>query len=74
MDCKIEELSSSLGPQTGKESVVFPSSVCVCSSFGLRPDAIDPALRRPGRFDREMRFDLPTSEVETFFFFLHNFV
>ena len=25
-----------------------------------RPDAIDPALRRPGRFDRELEFKLPT--------------
>ena len=25
-----------------------------------RPDAIDPALRRPGRFDRELVFTLPT--------------
>jgi ATPase family AAA domain-containing protein 2 len=24
-----------------------------------RPDAIDPALRRPGRFDRELAFSLP---------------
>lgn len=24
-----------------------------------RLDSIDPALRRPGRFDRELRFDLP---------------
>ena len=24
-----------------------------------RPDAVDPALRRPGRFDREVRFSLP---------------
>jgi SpoVK/Ycf46/Vps4 family AAA+-type ATPase len=24
-----------------------------------RPDAIDPALRRPGRFDRELMFPLP---------------
>jgi SpoVK/Ycf46/Vps4 family AAA+-type ATPase len=24
-----------------------------------RPDAIDPALRRPGRFDRELAFTLP---------------
>jgi len=23
------------------------------------PDAIDPALRRPGRFDREIRLDVP---------------
>ena len=28
-----------------------------------RLDAIDPALRRPGRFDREFRFSLPTVEV-----------
>jgi ATPase family AAA domain-containing protein 2 len=26
-----------------------------------RPDAIDPALRRPGRFDRELLFSLPDS-------------
>ncbi|KAH8874618.1 ATPase family AAA domain-containing protein 2 [Schistosoma japonicum] len=28
-----------------------------------RPDAIDPALRRPGRFDREFIFTLPTESV-----------
>ncbi|XP_018652886.1 hypothetical protein Smp_179290 [Schistosoma mansoni] len=28
-----------------------------------RPDAIDPALRRPGRFDREFVFTLPTEVV-----------
>ncbi|VDP53840.1 unnamed protein product [Schistosoma mattheei] len=28
-----------------------------------RPDAIDPALRRPGRFDREFVFTLPTEAV-----------
>lgn len=28
-----------------------------------RPDAVDPALRRPGRFDRELRFDLPDREA-----------
>jgi SpoVK/Ycf46/Vps4 family AAA+-type ATPase len=27
-----------------------------------RPDAIDPALRRPGRFDREFYFPLPNIE------------
>lgn len=25
-----------------------------------RPEAIDPALRRPGRFDREVYFGLPS--------------
>ena len=28
-----------------------------------RIDAIDPALRRPGRFDREFMFPLPSREV-----------
>ncbi|RPB10252.1 AAA-domain-containing protein [Morchella conica CCBAS932] len=28
-----------------------------------RPDAIDPALRRPGRFDREFYFPLPATEA-----------
>lgn len=28
-----------------------------------RPDAVDPALRRPGRFDREFYFGLPTLEA-----------
>jgi len=27
-----------------------------------RPDSVDPALRRPGRFDREFYFPLPTTE------------
>lgn len=28
-----------------------------------RPDSIDPALRRPGRFDREFYFPLPSTEA-----------
>ncbi|XP_074663793.1 ATPase family AAA domain-containing protein 2-like [Strix aluco] len=28
-----------------------------------RPDAVDPALRRPGRFDRELLFSLPNQEA-----------
>jgi SpoVK/Ycf46/Vps4 family AAA+-type ATPase len=28
-----------------------------------RPDAVDPALRRPGRFDREFYFPLPDLEA-----------
>ena len=28
-----------------------------------RPDAIDPALRRPGRFDRELQFTLPNRDA-----------
>jgi SpoVK/Ycf46/Vps4 family AAA+-type ATPase len=28
-----------------------------------RPDAIDPALRRPGRFDRELYFPLPDARA-----------
>lgn len=32
-----------------------------------RIDAIDPALRRPGRFDRELYFPLPARKVRKFF-------
>jgi SpoVK/Ycf46/Vps4 family AAA+-type ATPase len=28
-----------------------------------RPDAVDPAMRRPGRFDREFYFPLPNKEA-----------
>lgn len=28
-----------------------------------RPDSIDPALRRPGRFDREVYFGLPAASA-----------
>jgi SpoVK/Ycf46/Vps4 family AAA+-type ATPase len=31
-------------------------------SRSARPDAIDPALRRPGRFDREVYFNLPSQQ------------
>lgn len=31
-----------------------------------RLDSIDPALRRPGRFDREFLFGLPDREVTSF--------
>jgi len=31
-----------------------------------RIDAIDPALRRPGRFDREFQFALPDRNVSSF--------
>ena len=30
-----------------------------------RPDAIDPALRRPGRFDRELFFPLPDARARS---------
>ena len=30
-----------------------------------RPDAIDPALRRPGRFDRELLFPLPSGKARS---------
>jgi ATP-dependent 26S proteasome regulatory subunit len=29
-----------------------------------RPDAVDGALRRPGRFDRELGFTLPNLQVK----------
>ena len=31
-----------------------------------RLDSIDPALRRPGRFDREFLFNLPDQKVRVF--------
>lgn len=33
-----------------------------------RLDSIDPALRRPGRFDREFLFTLPDKDVRLTFF------
>lgn len=36
-----------------------------------RPDAVDPALRRPGRFDREIYFPLPTCEDRSAILSLH---
>ncbi|XAR68307.1 hypothetical protein NMG60_11003390 [Bertholletia excelsa] len=36
-----------------------------------RPDAVDPALRRPGRFDREIYFPLPTVEDRAAILSLH---
>ncbi|KAJ8755086.1 hypothetical protein K2173_016742 [Erythroxylum novogranatense] len=36
-----------------------------------RPEAVDPALRRPGRFDREIYFPLPSSEDRAAILSLH---
>ncbi|NWR68444.1 ATAD2 protein, partial [Centropus unirufus] len=36
-----------------------------------RLDSIDPALRRPGRFDREFRFSLPNKEARKEIFKIH---
>lgn len=36
-----------------------------------RPDAIDPALRRPGRFDREIYFPLPSEKDRSSILALH---
>ena len=36
-----------------------------------RPDAIDPALRRPGRFDREVHFPLPEMAARKAIFAVH---
>ncbi|NWU28521.1 ATAD2 protein, partial [Dyaphorophyia castanea] len=36
-----------------------------------RPDSIDPALRRPGRFEREFRFKLPNKEARFEIFKIH---
>jgi SpoVK/Ycf46/Vps4 family AAA+-type ATPase len=37
----------------------LPGQVIVIGATN-RPDAVDPALRRPGRFDREFYFPLPS--------------
>ena len=36
-----------------------------------RPDAIDPALRRPGRFDRELLFPLPDASARAAIIDIH---
>ena len=36
-----------------------------------RPDAIDPALRRPGRFDRELVFPLPSARARAAILDIH---
>jgi SpoVK/Ycf46/Vps4 family AAA+-type ATPase len=36
-----------------------------------RPDAIDPALRRPGRFDREFYFPLPNRDARRVILDIH---
>ena len=36
-----------------------------------RPDAIDPALRRPGRFDRELMFPLPSASARSAILDIH---
>ena len=39
-----------------------------------RIDAIDPALRRPGRFDREFLFPLPSREVCTVYTYVQFYI
>lgn len=42
-------------------SLCHPGVVVVAATN--RPNAIDPALRRPGRLDREVQFASPTAQV-----------
>ena len=35
------------------------------------PDAVDPALRRPGRFDREIEINIPTKDARKEIFMVH---
>jgi SpoVK/Ycf46/Vps4 family AAA+-type ATPase len=42
--------------------VWFSGQVIVIGATN-RPDSVDPALRRPGRFDREFYFPLPNKEA-----------
>lgn len=39
-----------------------------------RLDSIDPALRRPGRFDREFLFNLPDQKVRVLLFDILRFI
>jgi SpoVK/Ycf46/Vps4 family AAA+-type ATPase len=55
-------------PETGRRAsgfiifFGFTGQVVVIGATN-RPDAVDPALRRPGRFDREFYFPLPNREA-----------
>ncbi|KAJ7454649.1 hypothetical protein B0H11DRAFT_1665168, partial [Mycena galericulata] len=44
------------------DSMDWHGSVVVVGATN-KPDALDPALRRPGRFDREFYFGLPSTEA-----------
>lgn len=52
-------VASSGRVQTGPEKVVNKGNVIIIGATN-RPDALDPALRRPGRLDRELRIDPPS--------------
>lgn len=52
-------------PHTSSPLVVYwclPVRNCFVCLYVRRPEAIDPALRRPGRFDREVHFGLPSAQ------------
>ncbi|XP_041358631.1 ATPase family protein 2 homolog isoform X2 [Gigantopelta aegis] len=38
------------------------STLCVVLGVTSKPDVLDPALRRPGRFDREVEIGVPTAD------------
>lgn len=49
------------------ECVMLPSATAAACNAGVvviaasnRPEALDPALRRPGRFDRELEVGVPS--------------
>jgi len=48
-----------------------PSHEVVVMAATNRPDILDPALLRPGRFDRQVRVDLPTREARREILELH---
>lgn len=45
----------------GADTVNFPSSYVMFLAATNRPDALDPALRRPGRLDREIEIGIPNA-------------
>jgi cell division protease FtsH len=45
-----------------------PNQAVIIMAATNRPEILDPALLRPGRFDRQVLVDRPTSEAEKKFF------
>eukprot|EP00897_Mesotaenium_endlicherianum_P010268 jgi/Mesen1/926/ME000118S00108 len=59
--------------QGGPPAILFIDEIdALCPRRDARPNAIDPALRRPGRFDREIAVTVPTSEERAEILQLHS--
>lgn len=58
MTC-MDQSNRLLKPADGSESSDEPPGYVLVIGATNRPDAVDPALRRPGRFDREIVIGIP---------------